>query len=419
MKKFLSIALALALLLAAPIHAAGSFSDVREADWFASYVETARSKGIVSGYPDGSFKPSRQVSYGEFLAMAMRGKGTDPEQVEGNAANSVHWARKFYDAAAGAEIFSETQIGSRKLDEPIPRRDMALIMAGLLANAGCGGVNVKTADKVFSDVAATDEREYPIALCNYYGVLSGYPDGSFRPLGFLTRAEASAAMVALDGIVGESAAAEVLVQEPQVAEEPAGQPETQKPAAPKEPAKAKEPKTREELLARQDEPYLVKTGDTEVLTFMDPKASTYLQEVIASTRFVMENGKYVVKVQWPGLPEGCGGKIDVQVCNKNGTGLDGYVWVCRKGMENIPTYRKDLKTAGSDEFVFDLANLKDVGYVALLVTVFQESGTMESNLALAQQDFVHDKINVQFKVASDDYALSGTLPLEENIFLWK
>ena len=88
-------------------------------------------------------------------------------------------------------------------------------------------------------------------------------------------------------------------------------------------------------------------------------------------------------------------------------------------MENIPTYRKDLKTAGSDEFVFDLANLKDVGYVALLVTVFQESGTMESNLALAQQDFVHDKINVQFKVASDDYALSGTLPLEENIFLWK
>lgn len=419
MKKNLSIALALALLLAAPIHAAGSFSDVREADWFASYVETARSKGIVSGYPDGSFKPSRQVSYGEFLAMAMRGKGADPEQVEGNAANSAHWARKFYDAAAGAEIFSETQIGSRKLDEPIPRRDMALIMAGLLTNAGCGSVNVKTADKVFSDVAATDEREYPIALCNYYGVLSGYPDGSFRPLGFLTRAEASAAMVALDGIVGESAAAEVPVQEPQVAEEPAAQPETQKPAAPKEPAKAKEPKTREELLARENEKKLVKTGDPEVLTFMDPKASTYLKNVISSTRFVMEDGKYVVKVQWPGLPEGCGGKIDVQVCNKNGTGLDGYVWVCSKGMENVPTYRKDLKAAGSDEFVFDLANLNDVGYVALLVTLITENGPRESSLALAQQDFVHGKTEVQFKVASDDYALSGTLPLEENIFLWK
>lgn len=419
MKKNLSIALALALLLAAPIHAAGSFSDVREADWFASYVETARSKGIVSGYPDGSFRPSRQVSYGEFLAMAMRGKGADPEQVEGNAASSAHWARKFYDAAAGAEIFSETQIGSRKLDEPIPRRDMALIMAGLLTNDGCGGVNVKTADKVFSDVAATDEREYPIALCNYYGVLSGYPDGSFRPLGFLTRAEASAAMVALDGIVGESAAAEVPVQEPQVAEEPAAQPETQKPAAPKEPAKAKEPKTREELLARENEKKLVKTGDPEVLTFMDPKASTYLKNVISSTRFVMEDGKYVVKVQWPGLPEGCGGKIDVQVCNKNGTGLDGYVWVCSKGMENVPTYRKDLKAAGSDEFVFDLANLNDVGYVALLVTLITENGPRESSLALAQQDFVHGKTEVQFKVASDDYALSGTLPLEENIFLWK
>ena len=419
MKKNLSIALALALLLAAPIHAAGSFSDVREADWFASYVETARSKGIVSGYPDGSFKPSRQVSYGEFLAMAMRGKGTDPEQVEGNAANSVHWARKFYDAAAGAEIFSETQIGSRKLDEPIPRRDMALIMAGLLTNAGCGGVNVKTADKVFSDVAATDEREYPIALCNYYGVLSGYPDGSFRPLGFLTRAEASTAMVALDGIVGESTAAEVPAQEPQVAEEPASQPETQKPAAPKEPAKAKEPKTREELLEFQDDDWLVKTGDPEVLTFMDPVAREYLQSVITSSRFVMENGKYIVKVQWPGLPEGCGGKIDVQVCNKNGTGLDGYVWICSKGMENIPTYRKDLKAPGSDEFEFDLTNLNDVGYIAVLVTVIKENGPRESSLALAQHDLVHGRKEAQYKLASDRYQLSGTLPLEEDIFLWK
>ena len=77
MKRTVLLTAALVFLLTVPISAASLFSDVRQTDWFASYVETARDLGIVSGYPDGSFKPSRRVSYGEFLAMAMRGQDTD------------------------------------------------------------------------------------------------------------------------------------------------------------------------------------------------------------------------------------------------------------------------------------------------------------------------------------------------------
>ena len=116
---------------------------------------------------------------------------------------------------------------------------------------------------------------------------------------------------------------------------------------------------------------------------------------------------------------GCGGKIDVQVCDRNGTGLDGYVWVCRKGMEQVPTYRKDLREAGEAEFTFDFGGLQNAGSVSLLVTVTAEEGPAESSLALAQQDLTTGKADVQYKLASDTYQLSGTFELDAPVFQWK
>ncbi|MBR0209686.1 MAG: S-layer homology domain-containing protein [Firmicutes bacterium] len=409
MKRIVILTWVLVLLLAAPIHAAGPFSDVRQTDWFASYVETARDLGIVSGYPDGRFQPSRQVTYGEFLAMAMRGKAL-PDNSFGHSADpyKVHWARKFYDAAVAADVFEEQEISPRFLDEAIPRSDMALVMAGLLRNAELSGRNVRTADKLFSDVAADDAREYPIALCAYYGVLAGYPDGTFRKDGYLKRSEAAAAMVALDGVLQQAGVT--------VPEEPAPEPSQLSPGTvPSD----NFPKTREELLQRNEEHALVRTGDDSVLGFMDPAVRSYLQEVVSSARFVKEGGAYLVRLTWPALPEGCGGKIDVQVCDKNGTGLDGYVWVCRKGMEQIPTYRKDLREKGEAEFAFDFGPLSSVGSVSLLVTVTAENGKAESSLALAQQDLTTGKSSVQYKLASETYQLSGTFDLDAPVFQWK
>lgn len=404
MRKIISLTAALILLLSVPVYADGPFSDVRQTDWFASYVEAAKEAGIVSGYPDGSFRPGRQVTYGEFLAMAMRGRSLSGGSGEdGDSPYRIHWARKFYDAALAADVFEEQEISARFLDEAIPRSDMALIMAGVLRGAELSGRNVRTADKLFSDVAADDEREYPIALCAYYGILAGYPDGTFRPDGYLTRAESSAAMVALDGVLKQAG---VLAEEPEP--EPGPKPQA-----------SEEPQTREELLQREEEHALVRTGDDTVLTFMDPVVRSYLQEVVSSARFIKEGEDYLVKLQWPALPAGFGGKIDVQVCDKNGTGLDGYVWVCRKGMEKVPTYRKDLREAGEAEFTFDFGGLQNAGSVSLLVTVTAEEGPAESSLALAQQDLTTGKADVQYKLASDTYQLSGTFGLDAPVFQWK
>jgi S-layer homology domain. len=45
------------------------FSDVPAGYWATSAIQSAVSKGYVSGYPDGTFKPDREVSRAEFVKM--------------------------------------------------------------------------------------------------------------------------------------------------------------------------------------------------------------------------------------------------------------------------------------------------------------------------------------------------------------
>ena len=47
----------------------GKFSDVKDGEWYVSFVVTAANKGIISGYPDGLFRPANTVNTAEFLKM--------------------------------------------------------------------------------------------------------------------------------------------------------------------------------------------------------------------------------------------------------------------------------------------------------------------------------------------------------------
>ncbi len=58
---------------------AGKFADVPSDAWFAKYVETAANLGIVSGDGNtGNFVPARQVNKAEFLKMVMKAFEIDP-----------------------------------------------------------------------------------------------------------------------------------------------------------------------------------------------------------------------------------------------------------------------------------------------------------------------------------------------------
>lgn len=59
---------------------AKTFADVPANQWYAKAVTTLAGNGVISGYPDGTFKPNAPITRAEFVTMAMNfakaGKGT-------------------------------------------------------------------------------------------------------------------------------------------------------------------------------------------------------------------------------------------------------------------------------------------------------------------------------------------------------
>lgn len=58
--------------LTIPENYSESFSDVKEGKWYTDYAHIAKANGIVTGYPDGTFRPNRQVTREEAVLMIGR-----------------------------------------------------------------------------------------------------------------------------------------------------------------------------------------------------------------------------------------------------------------------------------------------------------------------------------------------------------
>ncbi|MBR0130194.1 MAG: S-layer homology domain-containing protein [Firmicutes bacterium] len=169
------------------------FIDADRMAWYYPYLQTAVKRGIAEGYGDGSFRPSKTVSYGEFITMAvLHQESSAYEAGEYKGLSSAkHWAETYYYRGLELGYFNEAQISLRQLGLVIPRKDMALIAAGMLGDSFDDG---RVAD--YPDVEKTSPYEYYISLCSSAGVLEGYGDGSFRPEGYLKRCEAVKVVVA-------------------------------------------------------------------------------------------------------------------------------------------------------------------------------------------------------------------------------
>lgn len=77
-----------------------NFSDVTASHWAAGYMNVASGQGLIKGYPDGTFKPSKQVSYAEALTMLVRALGYQDSFLKGS------WPGNYVAKAAEAGISS-------------------------------------------------------------------------------------------------------------------------------------------------------------------------------------------------------------------------------------------------------------------------------------------------------------------------
>lgn len=106
------------------------FSDVPEDEWFAPYVCMAKQEGVISGYSDGTFKPSQAINFVEAAKIAVEvisvpdGDDDYDELEEGE-----EWYDPYVDVLEEAEAVPESvdDFGSS-----ITRGEMAEIVYGLL-----------------------------------------------------------------------------------------------------------------------------------------------------------------------------------------------------------------------------------------------------------------------------------------------
>src|SRR5450830_68327 len=71
--------LVLRMLKIAPIQnlTASSFKDVPVTNWAAGYIEAMQKNGYITGYPDGTYKPTVNILRSEFTAIADRALGRE------------------------------------------------------------------------------------------------------------------------------------------------------------------------------------------------------------------------------------------------------------------------------------------------------------------------------------------------------
>ncbi len=89
------------LLTTLPAFAA-TFSDVPDSYRFRSEIYLLVDKGIVNGYPDGTFQPNRPVNRAEMLKMLYKADGYEPSEPQTQCFGDVvagHWAERFICAA--------------------------------------------------------------------------------------------------------------------------------------------------------------------------------------------------------------------------------------------------------------------------------------------------------------------------------
>ena len=63
--------------------ATSPYPDVPRGHWASGYVEAAVSRGLVSGYSDGTFRPSKEIGLAEGVTMALALLGYGPEDFSG------------------------------------------------------------------------------------------------------------------------------------------------------------------------------------------------------------------------------------------------------------------------------------------------------------------------------------------------
>lgn len=164
---------------------AALFPDLKYGVWYTEPIKKIFDRGIVTGFPDGTYRPEATITRAEAVTMLGRAKNL-------NKTNKNHYFSDVpKDSYAAGYINSAYELGFIKgvggskfrPNDPIKRGDMALVMQAAYGLSGTKQFN-------FTDVSKTAYYYDAIQAAYSNNIVKGYKeDNTFRPLNPITRSE--------------------------------------------------------------------------------------------------------------------------------------------------------------------------------------------------------------------------------------
>ncbi|WP_455557715.1 S-layer homology domain-containing protein [Agathobaculum hominis] len=109
-----------------------TFSDVPKGYWAANYIGYMQQFGIVTGYEDGSFRPNAPVTRAEFAAIASRFEKLTQGSASFTDVPDTHWAVRYINFAATRGWVTGYEDGTFKPEHSITRAEVAAVTCRLL-----------------------------------------------------------------------------------------------------------------------------------------------------------------------------------------------------------------------------------------------------------------------------------------------
>lgn len=168
------------------------FTDMDKDYWANQDINSLVSKGLLSGYPNGTFNPRGNITIKEFMTILSRQIATAPVKVNPVVGNVVlpinpnSWgyieSKSILDRVLTNDLFRFNYIN---MDRLINREEVAFLINNGLRMGIAYNTNL---NRMLTDVSTSS---YPLEVTKLVdlGLISGYPDGTFRPKNNITRAE--------------------------------------------------------------------------------------------------------------------------------------------------------------------------------------------------------------------------------------
>ncbi|OWA33979.1 hypothetical protein B9G55_16715 [Saccharibacillus sp. O16] len=180
------------LQLFAPVgveRASANYPDI-EKHWASASIYKWIEKGWITGYPDDTFRPDAPITRAEFLALLHRSSGsiyhTESARNYKDVSKGV-WYYQDVTQGFGSHLVSGYPDGSFRPDLTITRQEASTLLGPLLS---FDSIPETTVDQFYDHEYISAWSLPHVNKLLALGIMSGYPDHYFKPGKPLSRAEA-------------------------------------------------------------------------------------------------------------------------------------------------------------------------------------------------------------------------------------